>query len=100
AHAAAAYLISPAGKISRYLYGIEYNNKDLKFSLMDASDGKIGNVVDRLIFYCFQFDPKKNKYTLYAINLMKAGATVAVIVMTLFLVPVWIRSRKEKGALK
>jgi len=98
AHVAAAYVSSPTGMISRYLYGIEFSPQTLRLSLVEASNGKIGNIVDQLILFCFQFDPSKNKYTLYAFNLMRIGALLTVILLAAFLVPFWLRE-KRKGPL-
>lgn len=96
AHSSAAILITPEGQISRYLHGVHFEQKDLRLALLETADGKIGNFIDGIILYCFRFDPKKNKYTLYAYNIMKAGATATVILMALFLFPVWLREKREK----
>ena len=93
AHSSAAILVTPQGKISRYLHGVYFEPQDMKLALLETSQGKIGTVIDKILFYCFHFDPKKNKYTLYAYNVMKAGATLTVLLMGLFLVPVWFRER-------
>lgn len=93
AHAAVAYVITPEGKISRYLHGIQVDPDTLKMSLLEASDGKIGSVVEQIMLFCFQFDPKKNKYTLYAWNIMRIGAALMVVMLALVLVPVWRREQ-------
>ena len=95
AHASAALILTPAGRISRYFYGITFNPKDLRLSLIEASNGNIGTIVDRLVLFCFHFDPKASKYTIAAFNVMRAGGGLAVVILAAFLVPVWIRSRKE-----
>lgn len=98
AHASAAIIMTPGGKISRYLNGIEFDKKDLRLALLEASNGKIGNVVDQIVMFCFQFDPTKNKYSLYAFNLMRLGAGLMVLVLAIILIPMWIRERKKKQA--
>lgn len=95
AHAATAVVITPEGKISRYLYGIIFDPKVVRLSMVEASNGTIGTVVDKLILFCFHFDPKASKYTFYAFNVMRAGAISIVIILAAFLVPFWLRSRKE-----
>lgn len=62
-HTAAFFVLTPDGKISRYLYGISFQPKDLRFSLLDASSGRIGTVVDRVLLFCFHFDASKKGYT-------------------------------------
>ena len=98
AHASAAIIMTPGGKISSYLNGIEFNKKDLRLALIEASNGKIGNVIDQIVMFCFQFDPTKNKYSLYAFNLMRLGAGLMVLVLAIILIPMWIRERKKKQA--
>lgn len=88
-HPSVAYIITPDGKISRYLHGIEFGERDLKLSLIDASNGKIGSFMDKFALFCFQFDPNKNKYTLYAYNLMRLGGAITVVIVAVFLFMFW-----------
>lgn len=94
AHASAATVVTPDGTISRYLYGIVFDPKTVRLSMIEASGGKVGTVVDRLILYCFHFDSKASKYSLAAFNVMRAGAVAIVVIMAIFLAPFWFRSRK------
>tara|TARA_Y100000780_G_scaffold232544_1_gene265508 strand:- start:4155 stop:4982 length:828 start_codon:yes stop_codon:yes gene_type:complete len=96
AHTAATYVLTPEGKISRYLYGIGFTPKTLRLSLVEASNNKIGNAVDRFLLYCFRYDPEKRGYAFYAFNIMRAGAAVSVVALLAFLVPFWIRQRKQR----
>lgn len=93
AHASAAIVVTPEGKISRYLPGIMFDPKDVKLALNEASSGKIGTFVDSLVLYCFQYNPHQSKYTLYAFSIMKLGGALMVLVLGLWLLPVLIRSR-------
>lgn len=95
AHAAAAIVVSPDGSISRYLPGIVFAGKDIKLAINEASDGKVGSIVDSLILYCFRYDPTQSKYTLYAFNLVKLGGAATVLLMVIWLLPVWLRTRRE-----
>jgi protein SCO1 len=94
AHAAAIYTLTPEGKISRYLYGIEFKPQDLKLSLLEASNGKIGNVVDRFLLFCYRFDTKTRKYSLYLTKLMQAGGAGTVLVFGGYMAVFWRRQRK------
>lgn len=85
AHAAAIFFISPNGKISRYLYGINYSPSQIKFSLMDASENKIGSPTDQILLTCFHYNPTSGKYDLFALNMLKAGAIVTVLIILIFL---------------
>lgn len=95
AHASAAVFTTPAGVISRYLHGIMFEPKNLKLAINEAAEGKIGTVIDQLMWYCFRYDPKASKYTLAAFRLVQIGGTIFVILLALFLIPFWIRSRKQ-----
>lgn len=94
AHASAAIVVTPDGKISRYLPGIMFDPKDVKLAINEASNGKMGTFVDNLVLYCFQYNPHQSKYTLYAFNIMKLGGALMVLVLALWLLPIWVRSRR------
>lgn len=96
AHASAAVILTPDGTISRYLPGISFQPQDIKLALNEAAEGKIGNFVEHLVLYCFKYDPQQSKYTLAAFNVMQLGGAVMVLVMAIWLLPVYIRSRKAK----
>ncbi|MEK7774626.1 MAG: SCO family protein, partial [Candidatus Zixiibacteriota bacterium] len=83
AHAAVAILLSPEGKIMRYLYGIDFPSQDLKFGLLEASEGRIGTTLEKFILYCFHYDPSAKGYVLFAQNLMKIGGAVTVVILAL-----------------
>lgn len=96
AHASVAYVVTPEGKISRYLHGIQIDPKTLKLSLLEASNGKIGSFFEQAVMFCFQFDPQKNKYTLAAWNIMRLGAFVMILLLAIFLVPAWWRGLRQQ----
>ncbi len=94
AHGAVIFVLTPEGKISRYLYGIEFNPRDLKLALLEASEGKIGNVVDRFLMFCYHYDPKGKKYALFATRLMRGAAVFTVIFLGLMF---YRLNRKKRG---
>lgn len=96
AHASAAVITTPDGTISRYLHGIMFDSKTFKLALIEATKGKIGSFVDQMIWYCFQYDPRTSKYTLYAANLMKLGGGLMVLLFAIFYMLTWYRSRNVK----
>lgn len=97
AHPAALFLLSEDGKITRYLYGIEFKSNDMKLALMEASEGKIGNTIDKLILYCYHYDPNSQGYVVFAGNVMRVGGALTLIILTLFLVILFYRERKNKS---
>ncbi len=88
-HASGLYVLTPEGKVSRIFQGIDWNPTDLKLALIEASGGKIGTFVDRMALFCFQFDPKKNKYTIYAYRMMQIGGGLTFVVLASFLIVNW-----------
>lgn len=97
AHGAAIFLISPSGKLTRSLMGAAYSPKDLKLGLLEASAGKVGTIAEKLLLFCYHYDPKDNQYALFATRLMRVGAALTVAVM-LGLYLYWFRtSRQKKG---
>jgi protein SCO1/2 len=94
-HAAGMFVLTPEGKISRTLYGIEYPSQDLKLSLLEAAEGRLGSPVDKLILYCFRYDPETQKYALVAINVMKLGGLLTIVVLGAFLGVHWTRERRR-----
>lgn len=94
AHSAALFALTPEGKISRYLYGIQFEVKDLRLALLEASNGKIGTVVERLMLFCYRYDPKTRKYSVYLTKLMQAGCGATVLIFGGYLGLFWRRQRK------
>ncbi|MEQ1875926.1 MAG: SCO family protein [Bdellovibrionia bacterium] len=94
AHTSAAIVVTPAGEISRYLTGIMFDSTTLRLSLVEASKNHIGTLLDKVILFCFRFDPHAKKYSFYAYNLMRASAGATVFLLALFLVPFWRRQRR------
>lgn len=98
AHASAAVILTPEGKISRYIHGIQPEPRNLRLALLEAAGGKVGSIVDKLVMFCFQFDPKKSKYTLYAWNIMRVGVIATVLILAILMIPLWWRERRSHGS--
>jgi protein SCO1/2 len=81
AHSAGAFLLTPGGKLSQTLYGIEFPTRDLRFALVEASQGKLGTTWDKVLLRCFHWDPNAKGYRFAAMMLMKAGGVLMVVVM-------------------
>ncbi|HVX67072.1 MAG TPA: SCO family protein [Bryobacteraceae bacterium] len=92
AHPAVIMALAPDGKVSRYLYGIKFNPRDVRLALTEAAEEKSGLSIDRVLLYCFHYDPQARGYVLFAANLMRAGGALTVIVLGLVLLRLW---RKE-----
>jgi len=94
-HAAAISFLSPKGKISRYLYGIEFSEFSLRNALYESADGKIGSAIDQVVLYCFTYDPSSNSYVPVALNIMKLGGLATLIFLGIFLGLFWRREKKS-----
>lgn len=100
AHAAVVHVLADDGTISRYLYGIEFQPKDLRLAVLEASQGKIGTTLDRIILYCYAYDPEAGGYVLMASNLMRLGGLVMVFIMITALFVLWWRQRRRRRLLQ
>jgi len=95
-HAAGIFICTPDGRLSRYLYGIQYDPRTVRLSLLEASEGKIGSPLDKILLYCFHFDAAEGRYAPAAMNLMRAGGTVAVLSLGIVLSILWKRDRGRR----
>lgn len=98
AHAAAIMILTPDGKVSRYLYGLQYKERDMRLGLAEASEGKLGSVGDKLLLFCFHYDPVSRSYVPFARNLMKAGGALMIVVFGAILSILWRRERRKSLA--
>ena len=96
AHTAVTILLTPDGKIARYLYGLEYSPNDMRVGLLEASQGRSISTAERLILYCYHYDPQGQKYVIIAQNVMKLGGAVTVIALAAFLGTMWFRERRRR----
>lgn len=96
AHASGIMVLTPAGRISRYYFGIAFRPRDLRLGLVEASDSKIGSAVDAILLYCYHYDPSTGKYGLVIANIVRAGAALTVVALGAM---VLIFLRREKHVL-
>lgn len=97
AHAAGVMIATPDGKLSRYLYGIDYSPKDLKFGLMESAENKVGSPADQLLLYCFHYDPSTGKYGLAILNFVRLGGVLTVLGLGAMGFVFWRRNKKNSG---
>jgi len=81
AHAATIVVLTPEGKVSQYFYGVDYAPKDLRFSLIQSSGNKIGNVVDQVLLYCYHYDPATGKYGAIISRVLKISGLATMLVI-------------------
>ena len=86
AHASGIQVVTPEGKLSQYYFGIEYSPKDLRLGLIEASKNRIGTVVDKLILYCYHYDPTTGHYGAIAMRVLRIGGVVTVLLLGGFII--------------
>lgn len=97
AHGSVAFVLTPEGKISRYLYGLSYAPRDMKLALAEASEGKVGDWTTKLLLYCYHYDPQARSYVLTAKTIMRIGGLVVLSLVALGLVIFWRREMRGEG---
>lgn len=96
AHPVALVLLTGEGVVSRYIYGFDYNPRDLKLGLLEAGEGRIARSLgDRLLLFCYHFDPTKGTYTLAAFRVMQAGGAATALMVGGLLGVLWMRERRR-----
>ena len=85
AHATAIAVLTPQGRIAQYYYGVEYAPKDLRLGLVEASDNKIGTVVDEVLLYCYHYDPQAGKYGAVIARILRLSAAATILLIGMML---------------
>jgi protein SCO1 len=98
AHAAAIMVLTPAGKLAQYFYGIEYPARDVRLALVQASNGKIGTLVDQILLYCCHYDPIRGKYGFVITRVIRLAGTATVVVLGGFVGLMLWREKRRKSA--
>jgi len=96
AHPSGVIVLTPDGRLARYLFGIEYGPRDLRFALVEASEGKVGNPADALLLYCYHYDPMTGRYGLVIMRVLRLAGIATVFALGAFIT---IMVRREKRAL-
>ncbi len=97
AHPAAIMVLTPGGKVSRYLYGVEYPGRDLRLALVEAGQGRVGTSFDRILLTCYRYDPATRRYVPWALGFVRVGAVLAALALAGGLAILWRRETKGGG---
>ena len=93
-------VLTPQGRLSRYFYGIEFAPKDLRLGLIEASQNKIGSIVDQVLLFCYHYDPVTGKYGLVILTTMRIVGVLFVLGLTLYVILMLRRERAVPGGVK
>ena len=93
-HASGIMVLTPEGKLARYFYGIDYPPRDLRWGLVEAADGAIGNPIDQLLLLCYSYDPMTGKYGVYIRNSLRIGGLATILALGSFIMVMLRRERR------
>jgi protein SCO1 len=98
AHASGIMVATPEGRLARYFYGVDYPSRDVRLGLIEASQNRIGNPVDQVLLYCFEYDPTTGGYGLVILRLIRLGGIVTVALLGSFVIVMLRRDRRQERA--
>ena len=95
AHPTGVIVLTPDGRLARYLFGIEYGPRDLRYAIVEASNGHVGSTVDALVLYCFHYDPMTGRYAVAIMRVIRVAATVTLFGLVVFVVAMVRREQHQ-----
>lgn len=98
AHAAGMVFLTPQGRVARYIYGVEPEAREIEYALMDSSIGKIGSPIQKMILFCYDYDPTTGRYTFAIMTVIRALGVATAIVLGGFLIVMLRRDRRMARA--
>lgn len=99
AHASAIVVLTPEGKVSRYLYGIKYKQRDVRLALAEASESKVGMSFERVLLMCFHYDPSAGSYVMTATWIMRLGGALTALAIAWFIRRQFAGERERKSGI-
>ena len=94
-HASAIMVITPEGKVARYQFGIDFSPRNLRWALVEAANGEIGNVVDKFLLLCYSYDPMTGKYGLVIRSSLQVVGITTVLILGTYVFTMLRRERKS-----
>jgi protein SCO1/2 len=98
AHPAVITVLTPEGRVSRYLFGIEFAPRDLRLALVEAADNRIGTAIDQMLLFCYHYDPESGTYGLAITNVVRLGGILTVLALGTFILINLRRERQQDRA--
>ena len=98
AHPSGIIVLTPEGRLAKYLFGIEYGPRDLRFAIVEASAGKVGSIVDSLLLYCYHYDPMLGRYGLVIMRAIRVAGAATVLALAAFILVMLRRERRRSPA--
>ncbi|MBP9706696.1 MAG: SCO family protein [Oligoflexales bacterium] len=91
AHSSAMIFLTPEGKISRYLHGVQFKPQDVRLALIESGEGKVGTFIEQALMFCFRYDPNKGGYAALAFNIVQYSSIMVAIFLFSYLFWFWGR---------
>ena len=88
-HPAAVMVLTPDGKVARYLYGTRFRSFDMRMALAEAAEGRGRFSVEKILLLCYHYDPDSHSYAIAATNVMRGGALLTVLILGIVLRRFW-----------
>lgn len=89
----ALIFLTPDGHVFRYLYGNEFLAQDLRLALLESGGGRIGSMTDKLLMFCYHYDPYTRQYRVYTMNFLRMGLAVVIATITILFYLTWRRKK-------
>lgn len=99
AHASAIQIVTPEGRIAQYYLGVEYSPQDLRLGLIEASHNKIGTPVDKILTYCYRYNPALNRHSLLIARIVQAACLLTVLILGSYMIVMFRRDVKSSRAI-
>jgi protein SCO1/2 len=93
AHPAGIIVLTPDGRLARYLFGLDYGPRDLRLSIVEASEGRIGTAVDAALLYCYHYDPMTGRYGLVVMRILRVAGAATVLALGTF---IYVMTRRDR----
>jgi protein SCO1 len=97
-HTASIMTLAPDGKITRYLYGVQYPSRDVRLALFEAADGKVGTTFERALLRCYAYDTSTKSYRVFAVVFVRIGALLVLGMLVILLTLLWRRDLRRNRA--
>lgn len=93
-HSAGFFVLTAEGVISRVHFGVQFEPRDVQLSIVEAGQGRVGSIVDKIMLFCYRYDPNAKGYALAAMNLMRVGGAITLLILVLYMGFFWARQRR------
>mgnify|MGYP001172835268 CR=1 FL=1 len=100
AHGSGIMVVTPEGKLSHHLFGVEYAPRDLRLALVEASSGRIGSALDKLQLFCYQYDHALGRYSARLMAVVQVACGLTIFALGSFLVVMFRRESAQRRSAK